>query len=111
VTLEEYLTVVNPWGSEMTVYRRNDLFPVTMKLDSTLGNSKLLSASWHERYIVFFIRQDNIQIIQVSEMTNQMVTTIAAIQSYVTHYAILDMFIEKGLFFVYAIKQVTTTTA
>ena len=51
------------------------------------------------------------QIIQVSEMTNQMVTTIAAIQNYVTHCAILDMFTEKGLFFVYAIKQVTTTTA
>jgi hypothetical protein len=48
--------VVNPRGSEMTVYRRNDLFPVTMTLDSTLGNAKLLSASWHERYIVFFIR-------------------------------------------------------
>lgn len=86
----------------MTVYRKEDMYPTTMKLDSP--NSSILSSYFHRRYIVLYISQISQKFIQVSSYDNSNAFTIAAIDSQVLAYEVLDLYDDKNLFFVYAIK-------
>jgi hypothetical protein len=53
VQLSTYLTIVNPEGTEFTIYNKQTLSPTVIQLDGS--SNTLLSCLFHERYIVMFI--------------------------------------------------------
>lgn len=106
VRLDTYLSIVEDEGKRLTIFKKDSLETLNLELDKTDAPAGVvLGGYFSPDFVIFHISNGGQSFLQVHTAKTSL-KSVAAVDSEVINYQVLDLSIEKNLFYVFVTRRV-----